>query len=63
MSKIGEIFAKLDNYIHPGPWLQFVGYILAFGGLIAHSHWFGVPLAYLGLGISFAGSLYDRIYP
>lgn len=60
---LSYIFNNIDNYIKEGPWLQFVGYMLTFGGLLGHSHWFGVPLAYLGLGIGMAGYLYKKIYP
>jgi hypothetical protein len=45
------------------PFLQFVGLMLALGGLLALSHWIGKPLAYVGIGVSFAGFVYDRIYP
>lgn len=54
---------NIDNYVKLAPWLQFVGLVLVFGGLIAVHHWFGVPIAYLGAGVSFAGFIYDKIYP
>jgi len=63
LSKLGNLFAKFESSVKEGPWLQFVGYMLAFGGLLGHAHKFGVPLAYVGLGVSMAGFLYDKIYP
>src|SRR6266849_8902070 len=48
------------NYVKLAPWLQFVGLMLALGGLIAVRHWFGVPLAFVGVGVSFAGFIYDK---
>jgi len=54
---------NIDNYVKLPPWLQFVGYMLIAGGLIFLSHKFGLLVAYLGLGISFAGFCYDLIYP
>jgi hypothetical protein len=54
---------NIDNYIKIAPWLQFVGLALAVGGLLAHAHWVGVPMAYVGIFVSFAGFIYDKIYP
>jgi hypothetical protein len=54
---------NIDNYVKLAPWLQFVGLMLAFGGLLALGHWFGKPLAFVGLGVSMAGFVYDKIYP
>jgi hypothetical protein len=54
---------NLSNYVKLAPWLQFVGLMLALGGLLALSHWIGKPLAYVGIGVSFAGFVYDKIYP
>lgn len=54
---------NIENYVKLAPWLQFVGLMLAVGGLLALRHWFGVPLAYVGVGVSFAGFIYDKIYP
>lgn len=54
---------NLEKYVKLAPWLQFVGLMLALGGLIAVRHWFGVPVAYFGIGVSFAGFVYHRIYP
>lgn len=51
------------NYVKLPAWLQFVGLMLAVGGLLAIHRWFGVPLAYVGIGVSFAGFIYDKIYP
>jgi hypothetical protein len=53
----------LSRYVKLAPFLQFVGLMLALGGLLALRHWFGVPLAYVGIGVSFAGFVYDMIYP
>ena len=53
---------NIENYVKLAPWLQFVGLMLAVGGLIGSHHWFGVPLAYVGIGVSFAGFVYDKIY-
>lgn len=54
---------NIEEYVKPAPWLQFVGIMLAFGGLLALSHWYGKPLAFLGLGVSMAGFVYNQIYP
>jgi hypothetical protein len=54
---------NLEQYIKVAPWLQFVGYALAVGGLLSLNHWIGKPLAYVGLFVSFAGFLYKKIYP
>jgi len=41
------------------PWLQFVGYMIAFGGLaVKHP-----VIAYVGVAVSMAGWLYNKIYP
>jgi hypothetical protein len=53
----------LEQYVKIAPWLQFVGYALATGGLLARAHFFGVPLCYVGIFVSFAGFLYKKIYP
>jgi hypothetical protein len=56
---LSTIFNSIDQYIKIQPWLQFVGYMLAFGGLVLRH-----PLvAYVGLGVSMAGWLYEKIYP
>ena len=57
-----SLLANLDKYIKIAPWLQFVGYMLAFGGLLGLHHFFGKPLAYVGLGVSMAGYLYKKLY-
>ena len=64
---------NIDNYVKIKPWLQFVGYMLIAGGLIAialnipHPVSFSVKLsfgvAFLGLGVSMAGFDYTKIYP
>jgi hypothetical protein len=58
-----KISAALDNFsnnmIIEDQWLQFVGYVIGFGGLI-----FKHPaVTYVGLGVSMAGWLYKKIYP
>jgi len=57
---------NIDKFVKLPAFLQFVGLILAFIGLItiALRHpFFGWPLAIIGLGVSFAGFIYDKIYP
>ncbi len=54
---------KLEEHVHLAPWLQFVGLMIVVGGLLSLRHWVGVPLAYLGVGVSFAGFIYKQIYP
>lgn len=54
---------NISNYVKLAPWLQFVGLALAIGGLLALTHWFGKPLAYVGIFVSFAGFIYKKIYP
>jgi hypothetical protein len=54
---------NIENYVKLPAWLQFVGLMLAVGGLLALKHWFGIPLAYVGIGVSFAGFIYEKIYP
>lgn len=54
---------SLSNYVKLAPWLQFVGLMLVLWGLLALSHWFGKPLAFVGVGVSFAGFIYHKIYP
>lgn len=53
---------SLSNYVKIAPWLQFVGLMIVFGGLLALSHWVGKPLAYFGAGVSLAGFVYEKIY-
>jgi hypothetical protein len=54
---------RLEEYVKIAPWLQFVGLVVALGGLLALGHWIGKPLAYFGIGVSLAGFVYDKIYP
>lgn len=54
---------NISNYVKLPAFLQFVGLMLAIGGLLALNHAIGKPLAYVGIGISFAGFIYNRIYP
>jgi hypothetical protein len=56
---LSTILNSVDQYIKVKPWLQFVGYMLAFGGLVTHHP----VLTYVGLGVSMAGWLYNRLYP
>jgi len=53
----------LSKYVKLASWLQFVGLMIVVGGLVGLRHWFGVPVVYLGVGVSFAGFVYDKIYP
>lgn len=54
-----SLLNSVDQYIKIKPWLQFTGYMLAFGGLVSKHP----MVAYVGLGVSMAGWLYNRIYP
>lgn len=54
-----NLIDKFEQYVNISPWLQFVGYMLAFGGLIGRHP----LLAYIGLGVSMAGWLYRELYP
>ena len=58
-----NILDTVDRYIKIAPWLQFVGLMLAFGGLIFIDHNHAKLVAYVGLGVSTAGFVYDKIYP
>jgi hypothetical protein len=58
-----SLLSSFEQNVKLAPWLQFVGYMLAFGGLLGHRHWIGLPMAYVGLGVSMAGWLYKKIYP
>jgi len=62
---LSTILDSIDQYIKIQPWLQFVGYMLAFGGTIgaALNHKTGFYVAFVGLGVSMAGWLYKKIYP
>ena len=63
MASLASLLDAFEKNVKIAPWLQFVGYMLAFGGLLGLHHKFGVPLAYVGLGVSMAGYLYKKIYP
>lgn len=52
----------LSKYVKLAPWLQFVGLMLVVGGQLSMSHWFGKPLAFVGVGIALAGLVYRAIY-
>lgn len=60
---LSTILSSVDKYIKIKSWLQFVGYMLAFGGLVFIEHPLAKVVAYVGLGVSMAGFLYDMIYP
>lgn len=62
---LSTIFNSIDQYVKLQPWLQFVGYMLAFGGTIAAAlkHNIGFYVAFVGLGVSMAGWVYKKIYP
>jgi len=58
------ILNSIDKYVRLPAWLQFVGLMLAFGGLIfIGDHHFAKVVAYTGLGVSSAGFAYNLIYP
>lgn len=67
MSLLSGISNFLDKDVKIRPWLQFVGYMLAFGGLVFTAAkcglGFGVVLTFVALGISMAGFDYKQIYP
>lgn len=60
-----NLLDKLDQFVKIKPWLQFVGYMLAFGGMIFIEDYPDPAklVVYLGLGVSMAGFVYDMIYP
>ena len=62
---LSTIFASIDKFIKIGPWLQFVGLMLAFGGLVFIGDYPDPAklTAYIGLGVSAAGFSYNLIYP
>ncbi len=53
-----NLLDKIDQYVKLPAWLQFVGYMLAFGGLVVKHP----VITYVGLGVSMAGWLYEKIY-
>ncbi len=60
-----SILDKIDQYIKIKPWLQFVGLMIALGGLVFITDYPHAAklIAYVGLGVSSAGFAYDLIYP
>jgi len=55
---------NIEQYVKIAPWLQFVGLMLAFGGLIFvvdYPH-LAKLVAFTGLGVSTAGFVYEKIY-
>jgi hypothetical protein len=60
---LSTVLNSVNNYVKLKPWLQFVGYMLTFGGLIFITHPVAKLVAYVGLGVSMAGYLYNKIYP
>ena len=60
---LSSLLGSIDKYVKLKPWLQFVGYMLIAGALIFISRPHALLVAYLGLGISMAGYLYDKLYP
>ncbi len=56
---------NIEQYVILAPWLQFVGLMLAFGGLafiVDYPHLAKFVL-FGGLGVSAAGFVYEKIYP
>lgn len=53
----------LSKFVKPAPFFQFLGLMLVIGGLIVGRHLFGELVAYFGVGMSFAGFVFDKIYP
>ena len=51
-----------EKCVKLAPWLQLLGLMLVVGGLLALSHWFGKPLAYVGVCVSFVGVVCARSY-
>lgn len=58
-----SLLSTFEQNVKIGPWLQHVGTMLAFGGLIFIHHRLGLPAAYMGVALSYTGTLYNRIYP
>ena len=65
-----SLLDTFEKNVKEAPFLQFVGYMLTFGGLIGIAleackpvHKFPFVVAFTGLGVSMAGYLYKKIYP
>jgi hypothetical protein len=56
---------NIDKFVKLPAWLQFVGLMLAFGGLLFINDYPDPAklVTYLGLGVSSAGFAYTLIYP
>lgn len=50
---------NLTEYVKP-PTLQIGGNAVALLGLLAHAHWFGLPLAFIGVLGSAFGYFYGK---
>lgn len=61
-----NIISSFESAVKIAPWLQFVGYMLVFMGLLAigfkHQD-AGKIIAYLGNALGMAGWVYKKIYP
>jgi len=60
-----KITDAIDQFVKIKPWLQFVGLMIVFGGLVfltdyAHA---AKLAAYVGASLSATGFAYDLIYP
>ena len=52
---------NLEKYVYLSPWLQMVGVILTFGGLMG-AHGYARWIGFVGLGVAIAGRLYRYVY-
>ena len=62
LAKVWLVLDKLDQYVKLPTWLQMVGTILCFGGLMG-AHGFARWIGFLGLGMAVVGRLYRYAYP
>jgi hypothetical protein len=63
MSLLSKIKAIIASDVLLAQWLQYVGTILLFGGLIFLHSAHGPLVCYLGAGIELTGLVYKIIYP
>jgi len=57
-----SVLSNFINNLKLPNWLQAVGVIIAYGGLILHNYKLGIPLSFVGLSIAVIGRLYDFVY-